>query len=221
MPHATGNIAQLAPAIEHSVSSIWHSASSPEDSLETTLHPIAEISNRIQLAGSHRVHLSREVERSSAGTAESAVDVVSRVRHALQEPVDFPPLSAAIVPGDRIAIPIDDDVPHVGLIARGVVEAFTEAGIDAESIDVVATNSETIRLCREDLEPHVSTLPNFVVHDPGDEKNLCMVGLNKKKEPLTINRTIFDADVVLPISSWRPGGGAFSGLFPGFPLPRR
>jgi nickel-dependent lactate racemase len=183
--------------------------------LENTLHPISEISNRIQLAGGQRVQLARDFAPSSTSVVEGA-DVVKVARRALQEPVGFPPLSAAVVPGDRIAIPIDVDVPHVGQIARGVIEAFMEAGIDAASIDIVAMNSETIRLCREEIEPHAIALPNFVLHDPDDKENLCMVGLNKKKEPLTVNRTIFDADVVLPISGWRAGAGAFSGLYPGF-----
>ena len=44
---------------------------------------------------------------------------------------------------------------------------------------------------------------NFVVHDPDDETNLCFAGTIVKGERLMINRTIFDADVVLPIGCAR------------------
>jgi Lactate racemase N-terminal domain len=188
----------------------------PNYLVENNLHPIADISNLIQPAGTQRVSLSRNVTSASGRTIDLDANVSHMVRRALQEPLEFPPLSAAIVPGDRVAIPIDNDVPHVSEIARGVVEAFLEAGVDAESIDIVVTDAELARLCREKIEAHRSALPNFVIHDPCDNENLCMVGLDRKKQPLTVNRTIFDADVVLPIFSWQPGGSAFSGLFPAF-----
>ena len=41
---------------------------------------------------------------------------------ALAEPLEFPPLAAGIVPGDRVAIAVDEDVPCVAEIVRGAVE---------------------------------------------------------------------------------------------------
>ena len=38
-----------------------------------------------------------------------------------------------------------------------------------------------------------------VVHDPEDQQDLAMVGLNEKNERLLVNRDIFEADIVLPI----------------------
>jgi nickel-dependent lactate racemase len=57
----------------------------------------------------------------------------------------------------------------------------------------------------------------FVVHDPDDEQNLCWVGASKRGESIVINRTIFDADLVLPIGCARINGrGVFESLFPQF-----
>jgi nickel-dependent lactate racemase len=56
-----------------------------------------------------------------------------------------------------------------------------------------------------------------VTHDPDDETNLCLVGVPKRREPLRINRTIYDADVVLPIGCARVNGrGPYDSLFPAF-----
>ena len=60
-------------------------------------------------------------------------------------------------------------------------------------------------------------MPQFVVHDPDDEINLCLVGMTKRGMPLLVNRAIFDADVVLPIGCARVNSqGAYESLFPRF-----
>ena len=38
-----------------------------------------------------------------------------------QNRLSFPPFAAGIVPGDRVAIAVDEMLPHVGEIVRGVV----------------------------------------------------------------------------------------------------
>jgi nickel-dependent lactate racemase len=112
---------------------------------------------------------------------------------------------------------LNDAVPCAADIVRGVLEALQRAGIDPEAVSIVTTDAETGRTCREGLAGSISKLPQFVVHDPDDADNLCMVGVTKRGEPLLVNRSIFDADIVLPIGVARlNGGGAFDSLFPRF-----
>jgi nickel-dependent lactate racemase len=74
-----------------------------------------------------------------------------------------------------------------------------------------------MRICREACSSEQASGVKFVVHDPNDEKNLCMVGMTKGGVPLVVNRQIFDADVVLPIGCVRlDGRGAYESLFPRF-----
>jgi len=189
----------------------------PEALLVKTLHPIEEISASIRLAGDRLVHLTRQSNAETLNNNEQSTDPAALVRHALEEPLDFPPLAAGTVPGDHVAIAVGEDVPCVAALVRGVVEAFEKAGVDSEPISIVTTDGETGRLCREELASHAARLPQFVVHDPDDAENLCMFGINKRKEPLQVNRTIFDADIVLPIGSARADGrSAYSCLFPSF-----
>jgi nickel-dependent lactate racemase len=182
--------------------------------VEKTPHAIHNISDSIRLSGDQRVQLRSVVgvERTSNRLADPA----AMVRDALEEPLDFPPLAAGTVPGDHVAIAVDRGVPSFGEVVRGCVESFERAGINLEDISIVATDAETLRLCREVLHEGATTRPQFVLHDPDDNDNLCLVGHTKRHEPLLVNRTIFDADIVLPIGCARPGGGVYDFLFPAF-----
>jgi len=184
--------------------------------LSTPTHPIAAIFDSIRLSDDQVVRLARPNSETPAVEAQ-AIDPAVLVCRALEEPLDFPALAAATVPGDRVAIAVGEGIPRVGEVVRGVVESFVKAGVDAEAISIVTTDVATGRLCRDGFSARDSRLPQFVVHDPDDRDNLCLVGLTKKnKQPVVVNRTIFDADVVLPIGCARSGGGAFDCLFPSF-----
>jgi nickel-dependent lactate racemase len=179
------------------------------------LHPIAEISTVVR-DSDRRVRLERgsgavSLERSSS------TDVSKAVVDALAEPLNYPPLSASIVPGDRIAIALDEAVPCGPGIVRGIVESLNCAGIDNDGISVVTRDAESSRLCCAELMKDGQIAIEFVVHNPDDENELCLVGVTKKHGPLVVNRTIFDADVVLPVGVARSGDSSvYDSLFPRF-----
>jgi nickel-dependent lactate racemase len=178
------------------------------------LHPIGDISHSIQSAGERCVRLAGS--NTEAEVRAELPDTIDLARRALERPFKFPALSSCIVPGDCVAVPVGDGVPRVGEVVRGAVEAFENAGIDTEAISIVTADAATMQLCQGGFAARSARLPQFVVHDPDGKDNLCMVGLTRKKEPVVVNRTIFDADVVLPIGCTRAGGGAFDCLFPNF-----
>ena len=191
-----------------------------------TLHPIGEICNTEALVGDRRVRLKREADTctdvspsNGAYTRrdQSSLEPASAVRNALSAPLDFPPLSAAIVSGDRVAIALDETVPCAASIVRGAVDSLLNAGVDEESIYVVTRDAETSQLCRAELSRHGESAVHFIVHDPEDEHELCMVGVTEKHGPLVVNRIIFDADIVLPIGCARMNDvGVYDSLFPRF-----
>ena len=183
-----------------------------------SLHPIENIAASVSSADDHRVRLTREADASAAGVLDDQRhDPVAAVVQALRQPLDYPPLAAGVVPGDRVAIALDDAVPCVDDVVRGAVQTLERAGIEPEAISVVTTEAETARTCREALSSHASRLPQFVRHDPDDDDNLCLVGVTRRREPVLVNRAIFDADVVLPIGVARVNGtGAYDSLFPRF-----
>ena len=76
-----------------------------------------------------------EYEAESKRTCDDSADEAFR---ALQRPLDFPPLEAAIVPGDHIAIAVDPNIPSIEKVIQGSVEALRQAG--AGEIDVVISD---------------------------------------------------------------------------------
>jgi nickel-dependent lactate racemase len=193
--------------------------------LVKALHPIDEIAARISRADGEGVRLTRKGGGSSNGESRPAaangeglcVDAAAAaIVRALASPIDFPPLAAGIVPGDKVAIVVDSAVPCLTSIVRGSVEALQFAGVEPEDISIVTSDAQTSQLCRDEL-PGDAHGPQFVVHDPDDENNVCLVGTTKRGMPLLVNRTIFDADVVLPIGCARLNScSAYETLFPRF-----
>jgi hypothetical protein len=143
-------------------------------------------------------------------------DPVAAVIHALEEPLDFPPLAAATVSGDHVAIAIDEAIPCLGGVLRGAMEALRRAGVEPQEISIVTADDETNRACQAELGELAELSPAFVVHDPSDKNDLCIVGITKRGEPLLVNRAIFDADVVLPVGLARPTSRVYGSLFPRF-----
>jgi nickel-dependent lactate racemase len=194
-------------------------ASNIEPHLVKSLHPLAEIAAHISRADGNGVRLTHTgsgapINRS--GGNHISVDAATAVQKALAEPLDYPPLAAGIVPGDRVAIAVDDAVPCLADIVRGAVAALKHAGVEAQDISVVTTDQKSTDICRDQLSTNEPEL-QFVTHKPADENDLCLVGSTKRGQPLLVNRTIFDADLVLPIGCARVGrDNAYDSLFPRF-----
>ncbi|HEX4413815.1 MAG TPA: lactate racemase domain-containing protein, partial [Lacipirellulaceae bacterium] len=179
------------------------------------LHPIEQIAQRLKAADGDGVRLSHLAAMKAAKNGDGAIEPASAVVEALASPLDFPPLAAGIVPGDRVAIAIERDVPCLTGVLRGAIESMRQAGIEPTDISVVLEDAETAELCRSVFGDE--TAPPLVVHSPADEKNLCLVGATKRGEPLLVNRTIFEADLVLPIGCARVGAkNVYDSLYPRF-----
>ena len=150
-------------------------------------------------------------------------DPAAAVEAALAAPIGFPPLVAATAPGDVVAIAVADGVPQTNAIVTGAVKALLEAGVSPAMITIVSSQKFENRA---ELEQSLAKLNaeemKFELHDPDDEQTIAMVGVNSAKEPLRLNRTLAEADLVLPITVQRLPEGAqpdeskFAGLFPQF-----
>lgn len=195
------------------------------------LHPLGLLSSRIEIAPESLVRVEREPEqgeRSAAATRGeesaglfAAADVAAASRDALRAPLDFPPLARATVPGDRLAIAVDEAVPLAASVVRGAVDAAAEAGISTDAVTIVTSDAELAETLRAALCPASNDAVQVVIHDPDDPNDLCPVGQMQQGDWLLINRALFDADIVLPIGCARLpgvncGGSVFDSLFPRF-----
>ena len=135
------------------------------------------------------------------GDAESNCPL-DRVLTALESPVDFPPLSQAVVPGDHVAVAVDPLLRHHAEFIAALVKR-----IDAEqpaSITVVfgwddeGVCDEAIRRVESALA--VQAITDIVVHDPDTRDALAYLAADTDARPIYLNRQIVEADWVLPVS---------------------
>ncbi len=150
-------------------------------------------------------------------------DAAAAVRQALASPIGFPPLASATVPGDHVAIALDEGVPQTAKILRGAVAALLDANVAPAMLTIVSIGAiENRETLSKELTDMGAGAVRFELHDPDDELAIAMVGVNSNGEPLRMNRTLAEADLVLPIGVGRlpTNNGAsaekFASLFPHF-----
>ena len=128
---------------------------------------------------------------------------------ALAAPRDFPPLSLAIVPGDRVAVALDLPAIEAGPAVAALARVLAEA--DVAEFTVISTS------------PTPGSLPPGVtweVHDPDDQTRIAYLATTQEGQRVYLNRLIVDADLVLPVGTLgfdRALGyrGPWSALYPG------
>lgn len=153
---------------------------------------------------------------------------------ALASPLDFPPLAQAIVPGDKVAIALAAGVPQAPAILAATIEYLSAAGITPSQITIVlpahapfavdkgdlrfdfnpapspaeeassdGPTADDIRELTPERRPP-STAVRVIHHDPSSPASLEFLAADDQGAPLYLNRTLLDADFVIPIGVARP-----------------
>ena len=177
---------------------------------------------RLNLGGSARWSLPAETEVTTVlDTSLPAIDSIElAVVSALESPVDAPAFDEAILPGDRVAVAVDPAVPSLTEVVSRVASWLCERGVDPKNLAVVLAPSAAPvgKTLADSLRQSVSPDIETVGHDPDDREAIAYLGANEAAEAIYVNRTLVDADVVLPITCVRHKTaidyfGAY-GLFP-------
>ena len=154
----------------------------------------------------------REVPR---GRSRIAGDVAERVFESLASPVDFPPLKLAIVPGDRVAIAADPNVPQLREVLRGVVRAVKET--EAARIDLVLWDEATDATL-ETLRAEFGDGVQVSRHETEDRECLRYLSADAAADPIYLNRRLVDADFMLPLVAVKSNDTSqqhdLTGIFP-------
>jgi len=169
---------------------------------------------------------SLSVERLSRTPAPPDGESIARLTiDALGDPLGLPPLSRCITPDDHVAIAVGHGTPAAAPVVSGVIAALAAAGISRTRIRVVAADPRDAAPLEAGLESETAAGVRVETHDPSGEDALCFAGLTRGDKVLRVNRTVFEADLVLPISAESgageiaaadEAGGAYDGLFPDF-----
>ena len=156
--------------------------------------------------------------------AEPLSDPAAALHEALTNPLEFPPLARATVPGDKIVLAMDGSLPQPGLLAAVLAEYLVESGAAADDLTLLRTKSNAdldIDELREQMPSPWRDLLKVEIHDPADKHQLGLLGQSHNGRPIYMNRSLLDADLVVPIGCLQPTGalgyhGRYGGLFPAF-----
>jgi nickel-dependent lactate racemase len=151
-------------------------------------------------------------------------DPAEAVAAALAAPLEYPALAAAVVPGDRVAVVLADDLPQTPALAAGAVRALLQAGVEPASMTLLQTRAAReagMPDPRGALETSLADEVELVVHDPADRPSLALLGASSRDEGVYLNRAICEADLVLLLSVVRlqqadEYRGGYADLFPAF-----
>lgn len=131
-------------------------------------------------------------------------DLATAYRHALDYPIDSPPLKELVRPDDKVVITVSD-------ITRGwqrnadtlpfLLEYLNEAGVSDESVTVIIavgahrlnTQDEFLELCSEGVCRRV----RVVNHDAWDTENMVYMGKTSRGTEVSLNRLVVEADKVI------------------------
>jgi nickel-dependent lactate racemase len=157
-----------------------------------------------------------------APRSRACADVAAAVQAALAAPLEFPNLSQAALPGDRVVLALEAGVPGVAAIVAHSVDELVRTGVDPQDIVVLSPHDQT---AVEDplaaLSPALRGAVAHRVHDPLDRDWLSYLAASGDARPIYINRLIHDADLVISIGVLRLADslgyyGINTALFPAF-----
>ena len=153
-------------------------------------------------------------------------DPAAAMAAALQDPVGYPPLARAVVPGDHVVISVDPSVPQAECLVAGVVRILKEAGVTPGDIAVLCLCAAEYDMASARGLPDAATEVKVVAHDPRDPSGLCYLAATKDAAPIYMNRHLCEADVIVPISLLRPSPrwgvpACMAGCIRRFPMQRR
>lgn len=157
-------------------------------------------------------------------TGEPLADIGVAIEAALSAPMNYPALARATVPGDHIVLALEHGVPQAAAIVAAVADYLVKQGTAADHIAVLST-PEAVgageRDPRELLPDAWRGEVSLEVHCPETTTSLSLLGSSQEGKPYYLNRTLLDADLVVPIGCIRHEStigyhGQYGGLFPSF-----
>jgi nickel-dependent lactate racemase len=165
-------------------------------------------------AGEQVAHVGRP------GTVGLA-DPQAETARVLAEPLDFPPLSQTAIPGDHVVLALDAQVPQAASVVAAIIEQLTTAGVEPKDICLLRS---PLDLAGDPLAKVPEKMRGEIaveVHDPTDRKRLSYLAATRGEHRVYLNRSLTDADVVLPLGVLRFDPvfgyhGVSTGLYPMF-----
>jgi len=151
---------------------------------------------------------------------------------ALSSPIDHPALNESIFPGDRVAILVQNGLPAARETLESLVRVLEKSRIETENILVVVSESmmrtfDLVELTPADpktgipatwrMKSQEGERPlQFEVHASDNEQAASYLAANAQGNPVYVNRSLCDCDVILPLSFVSPTQRHSDCLYPEF-----
>lgn len=139
-------------------------------------------------------------------TPFSAVaNLTQTVSESLRKPLDFPSMDQATVSGDTVAFALDPQLPDIANLSGEIINWFVQHGTSPANVRCVDAGQEpTIsQAIQEKIASKIGDEFDYEIHDPDDSDKLAYLAANAAADPIYMNRTLVDADVVIPVCSTR------------------
>ncbi len=164
------------------------------------------------------------VAHCDAPRGKGLFDVAGAVDRALAEPLGFPPLVQAALPGDKVVLALEHAVPQAATVVERIVATLVGGGVAAEDITLVRALADVEAGAPDPLAAlpgEVRRAVTGMVHDPLNRGSLSYLAASTEGKPVYINRSIHDADLVISIGCLRLEQslgyhGIHSAVFPTF-----
>ncbi len=147
-------------------------------------------------------------------------DVKAAIQRAYSSPVEFPSLDQIAVPGDRLVFAVEPVIPNMITVVSETLAWFAERGTSPANMSVVVAGGDVhaVENLQVALHRQLDTEVVVELHNPDQEDHLAYLAANTDANPIYMNRTLVDADVVVPITCCRSSTaldrlGAY-GIFP-------
>lgn len=158
---------------------------------------------------------------STSNSPSVIVDWKEAVNVALSSPLDFPSLDQALVPGDQLVLAVDPTMPALVDVVAATARWICERGTVEANIRIVLAGDG--QWSSEELAELICQRCGLSIvverHNLDDSEQMAYVAANEASDPIYLNRSLVDADVVIPITAARPSGSMdYFGPFGIFPL---
>ena len=133
---------------------------------------------------------------------ESLDEVAAAAAAAIAEPLDYPALREAVVPGDRVVIALQSNLPAAAAIVASVWEVLSDRGVRAEDVLILQAPRLDRRPepdPRADLPEAAAEAISWRTHDALDESEIAYLASSSTGERVYLAKALVDADFVLPI----------------------
>ena len=174
------------------------------------------------------VTLTDDVQRIPPGVSvplPASDDLAALVRHALDEPLDTPPLREQVKAGDRVTIAFDDAtvpcyVPLWNVALSMLVAELEGAGVREEDISFVCANALHRQLTHEELAKLIGDdlvtrhAARLRCHDAEDPDEMVHLGSTSSGHDVELSRAVTDSDltIYLNCSTMRAFSGGWKSI---------